>query len=723
MSAYRPTHDFLPGVPAVSRGRGAPNPPQGFHLADFIRMVHARRRLILRVAAGTVACALIAALLLPTSYSSNAVVMLDPRKNNVTDISAVLSQLSADPASLQNQIQILQSRELAATVIARLKLSADPEFNAALPQPGLAGQAALLLDPRQWFARRPRAGATDNDRIIDAFLRHVDAQAQGLSTAITITAKSRDASRAALIANTLADAYVKAQVTDKMTAAAATTSWLNNRLKELAQQLQAQEEEIQRYKAENGLNDSAPGNSLVDQQMAAINAQIVQARSDLAEKEAVSARLKQLARRGNSADAGQIAASPLIVQLRSQQAQVVAEEGNLASKYGALHPKMQALEQQKRELDAKIAQEVGRLAAGADNDVMVARAHVASLEASLGGTEHTATTQNMARIRLQALESNAASTRTMYEAFVQRLRQSQNMDEVQTPESRIISRAPVPLYPSAPRRTLIVGAALPLGLLLGVLMALLMEKLGPLMPVRAGAAPGVVLEPPARTSPAPARKGPPILGEINDAAALPAADFVPDYPASRYARAMAALVRQLESRAGSGGAVVALTSADAGENRSVIAVSLARAAARMGKKTVMLDCAQGTPATRALNAPVAAGLHEVLGGEIALNKALAKDPRCGVWLLGTMKRPASNAEVYASPAMVRLVSVLRGGADFVVIDCGPATAGPEAALIARLADATVLVCRRQALDSAMMGDAQRILESAQAAPVGIVVTK
>ena len=39
--------------------------------------------------------------------------MLDPRKNNITELSAVLSQLPADPARVQNQIQILQSRDLA----------------------------------------------------------------------------------------------------------------------------------------------------------------------------------------------------------------------------------------------------------------------------------------------------------------------------------------------------------------------------------------------------------------------------------------------------------------------------------------------------------------------------------------------------------------------------------------------------------------------------------
>lgn len=79
--------------------------------------------------------------------------------------------------------------------------------------------------------------------------------------------------------------------------------------------------------------------------------------------------------------------------------------------------------------------------------------------------------------------------------------------------------------------------------------------------------------------------------------------------------------------------------------------------------------------------------------------------------------------MFASRPMARLVQILRGGAEFVVIDCGPATAGPDAGVIARLADATVLVTRRQHLHSPLVTNAARTLENAKAAPIGIVVTK
>ena len=226
--------------------------------------------------------------------------MLDPRKNNVTDASAVLAQIEGDPATLQNQIQILTSRELAAKVVDRLKLEDDPEFNPALARPGLGQLAADLgaaLNPRNWFGEWRRRIQRLHDRILDNFVKHVSAGANGLSTAITVTATSRDAAKAARIANALVDAYIADQVATKRKRrqrhaptgwTSASTIWRSS--------LQEQESAIAAYKAEHGLNDSAPGTSLVDQQMAGINAQIVQARSELAEKQAQNDRVQALMR-------------------------------------------------------------------------------------------------------------------------------------------------------------------------------------------------------------------------------------------------------------------------------------------------------------------------------------------------------------------------------------------------------------------------------------------
>jgi len=143
----------------------------------------------------------------------------------------------------------------------------------------------------------------------------------------------------------------------------------------------------------------------------------------------------------------------------------------------------------------------------------------------------------------------------------------------------------------------------------------------------------------------------------------------------------------------------------------------------MGKKTVIVDCAPQGLVTRAIGAPVKNGVYEVLTGKVKLNQALARDPRGEVYLLGTPRRPPNAPTMFSSRQMAQLVSTLRGSADFIVIDCGIAAAGPEAALLARLADATVLVARRPMLHAPPVANAAKILESARAAPIGIVVTR
>src|SRR5882757_870392 len=172
MSPYRPPSSFLPASYVPGGYVPPPYAPAPFQLADFIRLLDARRVLIVRVALCTILCALAVALVLPTVYSSSSVVMLDPRKNNVTDLSAVLSPLGNDPAAVQNQIQIITSRDLASTVVDRLKLYDDPEFNPGLAQPSLVelvGEMFALLNPKNWFENEtPVSGNLGRDRVVDA---------------------------------------------------------------------------------------------------------------------------------------------------------------------------------------------------------------------------------------------------------------------------------------------------------------------------------------------------------------------------------------------------------------------------------------------------------------------------------------------------------------------------------------------------------------------------
>ncbi|WP_236627764.1 Wzz/FepE/Etk N-terminal domain-containing protein, partial [Caulobacter sp. B11] len=89
-------------------------------------------------------------------YTATAQVMLDMRKEQVTDMSAVLSGLPADSATVDTEVEVMKSRSLAARVVKEMKLEQDPYFNSALPP----AKGAKTWLPRLKKAASPTAAVT-----------------------------------------------------------------------------------------------------------------------------------------------------------------------------------------------------------------------------------------------------------------------------------------------------------------------------------------------------------------------------------------------------------------------------------------------------------------------------------------------------------------------------------------------------------------------------------
>jgi uncharacterized protein involved in exopolysaccharide biosynthesis len=679
---------MMPGVPVAARPRDAGGGPVRLQFADFVRIVRARHRLILGIAAACVAITAAILTLLPTQYSAFAEVMLEQRKNNVADASSVLSSLPTDPASVQNQIQILTSRDLASRVVDRLGLENDPEFN--------------------------RVGASDADtlhqRVVDTFLKHLNAWNEGLSTALSVSFSASTPEKAAQITNAVVDTYVQLQQETKTSATHEATNWLESRVRDLARQVQTADSAVERYKAEHDLNESAEGVPLIEQQLNALSTQLVQAKADLSQKEATLARVNTLMKSGQEADISQVVASPLIIQLRQQEADLNRTDAELETRYGPKHPKLIAAQSQKRDLEDKIAREVTRVGGSLANDVSVARVQVGTLGSALEQAERQAQAQNLLRVKLKSLEVNAASTHSIYEAFVARLRGIQDQDLLQASDARVISHAAAPNAPSSPHRTLILAASFPAGLMLGLLIALMAEYVAPISQAT------VVQD---------ATRGVPLLAEIPGVAHARAADLVIDWPMSPFAQSIWALAYKIAYAAARGGPrTILITSPQAGEGATTIAVSLARAAAKLGRRVIVVDANLQSPSVAPLAGfrSVRNGLTEVLAGRAPLSQTLAKDPRSGALLLSPARARGDAARVLGSRQFAQLVSHLRHGCDLLLI-CAPPVLVHDGGthLLARHADAVMLVARADIGPRAAVGEAVNALARIPAPPIGIVL--
>ena len=686
--------------PAVSSPAAAQPAYAGFQFADFLRVARTRKALIISVALGAMVLSLIILLMLPTLYSASAVVMLESRKNNIADQSAVLSSLPTDPATIQNQIQVLTSRDLASLVIDKLQLWHDPEFNSAL-NPSLFDVISGAL----W---REGAAEREHDAIITVFLRRLAVDAQGLSTTFTITFSSRDPEKAARIANAIADTYIADQVNTKSAAGRQATDWLSDRIQQLSEQVQAAEAAVQKYKAENNLSEAADGTPLVDQQVVAINTQLVQARADLAQKRATYDRVMALVKAGNGADIAQVMGSPLIVQLRTQQADLIRQEAQLATRYGSLHPKMIDIESQKKNLAEKIAQEAKRITGSLATEVDIASIQVKSLEDSLKGTETLARSQGIARIDLKALETNAASTRAMYEAFITRLRAAQDQEAIQMSDARIISRALVPVKPSSPPQLLILAAALPASLLLGMLVALLAERFGPALQT------GHETE---------HFRGLPVLAQIPGAShRADAADQITDWPTSPFTQAIEQLAARIAYPNRGFARVIAFTSAEHGEGKTAVAAAIARVAARKGLRTMIVDGDLARPAmSQTMGSTAQRDMLDVLAGAAPLSRAVAKDARSNALVLASARRARDPAQMLASRSMAQLMAHLRQTCDLVIVDTPPLLAASDAQFVFPFVDAVMMVVRWDGATRPSIDSAIGALGAMRSPPVGIVL--
>lgn len=680
-------------------------------LQDLLRILRIRWKAIAIAAAGAAVAAALAVWMMTPIYMGAALVMVDEQQRHVFNEQndpAVLSNLPTDPSSIESQVQMLQSHALAGQVVDRLNLAEDPEFNGTRRT---VLDAVLGIGPRL-AAMFSAGGATDphavaqriREQTIGSVLSKLDVQAVGLSTIIAVNFRSASADKAARIANALADTYIDDLAAAKSGATEHASKWLADRVSQLARQAGAADAAVQQYKAENGLIDTSSGTPLTDQQLGSLTTQLTQAQGDQAQAQAKFARVKQLLKSGHGADVTDAVTSPLIMQLREQEATLLQQKADLSSRYGPLHPAMQNVDARLAELRKKISEEVRRIVGTAANDAAVAAAHVASLKSDMATATATTAGLNKARVKLGELTANASSAHALYQSYLDRLNQTQQRANFNIPDVHVVSPASVPLSPVSPKKLLIVGGATLGALVLGFLAALVADRMchgfRSADELEAGAGLTVLA-----TVPEVKSHG----GGLGDVGLE-----VLRQPLSQFSEAIRGLEIGLSRQAGpaisgasGAGKAYLVTSALPADGKTSLSVSLARYLAASGHRVVIVDADHRRPRVAAALGlrPVRYCLDDYLKRRCTLDQALTADPQSPLVVLAG-SGVARDVDLAWSPAMSALIGRLREIADFVVIDSPPVLAVHDAKLLAQMTDGTLFVVRwgktpREAVSAAL----------------------
>jgi len=710
-------------------------------LVEIWQVARLRSRVILGAAATVFALVTLIDLSLTPLYKGTAIVMVDERQDKVVNVEEVLSGLPTDQPSILNQVQILQSRELAWRVIAKLGLDRDEEFNTDLQKSWL--DYLTWLNPLTWlpqgdeFLSPAEKQEKIKDAIIRRFERRLDVAQLQLSTALQIDFESQSRTKAAAIANAIADAYVEDQLNAKFEATLKATQFLSSRLGQLADQARKAQDAVERYKAEKHITEvvGPQGSGLVsvlDQQIAALNAQLVQSHTDAAQAEANLARVRSLVSSGHADQVSSVVSNVMIGQLIQQQAALIQKQAEMATRYGPKDPKMLDLEAEKRDLDAKVTEEVKDVVGTAENDVAVARSRESSLQASLSQLESQSQIQGEDRVKLRELEANAESSQALYDTFVARSKETQQQEGLQIPDARVISRSEIPNRASFPNNTLVFSVAVVAAIFAGFVVAFILERLdhGFRTTQRAEQVLGLpVLSTLPDISPRRSHdtsKSDRSEGEGRKSDNDNVADLVISRPLSSYSEAVRGLHLGISLfNVDNAPKVVLITSALPGEGKTTTAVSLARHMAQTGLKVVLVDGDLRRPTVKSVvnldDHPH--DLVDLLKGDVTLDQVVIKDPKSPVMVLPVAKHVKNAPDLIESQAMAQIITDLRARFDLVVLDSAPILPVTDTKILTRLADAVLFVVRWEKTPRDAASDAVKNLRDVHAPIAGVALTR
>ncbi|QCI93133.1 MULTISPECIES: AAA family ATPase [unclassified Novosphingobium] len=663
--------------------------------SDFVQSAQdtlRRRWLTLVIVTVAITVAGVAGISLITPrYTAAALIRIDPSRNPLNNKQP---QEALSPESIETEVAVLSSTELAQRVVKALKLENDPE---------------LLESVR-------KAGNVSGDRdaaLASALLDRLSVSRDKLTYLISVGYTSEDPQKAARVANAVAEGYLDLKVNTSTGTAARQADWFREQLDKLAAEMRAADEQVAQYRAQAGLAQGSGSNAgtIVDQQVGPLSSQLAMAESDAAAARAALSTAERQIQRGNLDSVEQVRNSPVINDLRRQRAEILRNQGEVEARYGPRHPESIRVRDQLASIDQQIRDEAERAVASLRANTTAVEARAGSLRSTMGRVAGEQASNTRAAVIADSLERDAAAKRAAYDRMSQMWLESTQASQNQISQAVIVNRADVPTKPTFPKRLLMSVLSLVVGLAAGIATIIFQE-----MMVRG-----------LRT-----------IDDVESTLGLPVLAAVPKLPRSsnpgrtllekptslfsesfRIARAAILGVKSAKPPK-----IIAFTSALPSEGKTTSSLSFARTLALNGSRVILVDCDVRRAQVRHIveNPGSGPGLVEVLHGTASEAEAIHPGDVEGMDQLLVSAPYFSSEDLFGNDGMVTLLNKLSDRYDFVVLDLPPLVGLADGRFLAAMADATVLAVRWASTPPQAAASAVNWLQSDGSNPIGVIYT-
>lgn len=410
-------------------------------LIQFLRILVARRWMIL---SSMLACLLVATVvvsILPKRYPGYARVLVDLSKPDPVTGQGVSS--AAARTYFRTQTEFIRDMRVATQVVDRLGLASNPATVASYEATGRSQSDGGI---RAWLGQQ----------IID----RTDARQVAGSNIIEIIYNGRNPEEARQFAGLLRDAYVEASLRIRTDSAGRSGDWFAEQAEKARQELQV---------AENALGQFMKENSIVLQ--GGLDSEMVKLQG--LQQAVQSARGMQSTTEAQAA--GRLANDPVADGIRSQLAAAEDQLATASARLGTNHPSYRALETRRNTLRRELAAAEASSRAGVSAVAGAARSSLAQLEGQLRAQEQVVLERRPIIDRLILLQREVELRRAQFERSASRT--ADLSLEAASSETGLVflgdpTASPTPSYPKIP---LVVTLATLFGLGLGVLAAVVTE--------------------------------------------------------------------------------------------------------------------------------------------------------------------------------------------------------------------------------------------------------
>lgn len=389
-------------------------------LIQFLRILAARRAIILATLIACFVTATITAELLPARYEAKNRVMIDMTKPD-----PVTGQLLASNALgnyIATQLKLITDEQTAAPVVDQLGWTNDPAIIASFERAGSPGG-----DLRAWLA--------------DQLVQNTQAKFLEASNIIEISYRGADPNNAQRIAEMLRDSFIQQNLTQRRATATRAANSYNEQADRVMQQIRAEEEQRAQFARANGIVLQADNTDLESSKLATLSTQ-----SAMPAFPSMGA-----------------PASPAEMQLETVKQQLA----QAATTLGPNHPTYQALERQKSVLEAEVARGGGGRVSGAAIKSTIQNAFEAQKARVLAQSDKVD--------HLNQMQQDINVLRDQYQKLAQKAQELRGEAQMNQTNLVPLGNTAMPDKPVWPNKPLIIFGSIALGAVLGVLLALLVE--------------------------------------------------------------------------------------------------------------------------------------------------------------------------------------------------------------------------------------------------------